>query len=529
MDGSNIIFGFGITILGAAIITTMLAGRLHFVGYVLIAFIYSGISQPIMMHWIWHPKGWMNNNNLFHVPLKIYDHGGALAVHISAGLVGFIGIIFLGRRLLKLKDIDESSLAAESPNSIILGYFLVANGLIGLSLPYSIADRSHNNDYVSVILINSVLSLSGGISASVLLEFILWRQVFNYWVLLRLFQGGIAGLVLTSSFINYCKPPVSFAITFVAGILVSCMSKLLYKTALEDYCNIIPIHLFCGVWSPILQPFFADMSIFSFLWQISCTLIILSSIFMLFTLIFLMLYCNGFLRNQYEANSHLRSLNVLKRSTECPLSRLFVLNDKDAILETGSIGKCPSNLAFGNEIKSSSKLKIQNNIKTRKDSNSSKLNHYIKKQETDIVGREPHLSLKPKNIYTIRKTATNESKNSMSKEKRLCSGDVLSDNDVFKLEDLIAQSNGALTKSNTKKCSAKTKIRRAKSHIKLSKSKRYVDFTKRKLLKRNCKNKNNEYINVCINRSLELIAYDKKYNDGIMSFKVPRVLEYISD
>ncbi|KAK9681163.1 Ammonium Transporter Family [Popillia japonica] len=66
IDGSNIIFGFSIVILGAAIITTMLAGRLHFVGYVLIGFIYSGFSQPIIMHWIWHPKGWMNNNNFSH-------------------------------------------------------------------------------------------------------------------------------------------------------------------------------------------------------------------------------------------------------------------------------------------------------------------------------------------------------------------------------------------------------------------------------------------------------------------------------
>lgn len=484
------------------------------------------------MHWIWHPKGWMNNNNFSHVPLKIYDHGGALAVHMSAGLVGFIGIIFLGRRLLKLSEIDESSLAAESPNSIILGYFLLANGLIGLSLPYNVANRPHSNDLVSVILTNSVLSLSGGISASVLLEFILWKQVFNYWVLLRLFQGGIAGLVVTSSFINYCKPPISFAITFIVGILVSCMSKLSYTTALEDYCNIIPIHLFCGLWSPILQPLFADsanMSIFTVLWQISCTLTISFSLMLLFTVIFLMLYCSGFLRNQYEANSHLRTVHVLNRSTKCPLSRLFALTNKDVILETGSIGKCPSNLSYSNETTSSSKLQMQNDIKCRKDSKSSKSSHNTMKAGADTASRLPNLFFKPKNIYTIRKTATNESKNLSSKEKRFCSGDVLSDNDIFKLEDLIAHSDEAVATSNTNKCNTKAKVRRTKSHIKLTKSKRYIDFSKRKLLKKKCKNKNNALVNICINRSLELIAYDKKYNDGIVSFKVPRVLEYISD
>ncbi|GJQ70525.1 hypothetical protein Trydic_g22929 [Trypoxylus dichotomus] len=471
MDCDNVIFGFGVTIIGSAIITTFLAGRLHFIGYVMISFIYSGLSQPIVMHWIWHQKGWMNNIELVNTPMRIYDYAGALAVHASSGLVGFMGMVFLGRRLLKLKDIDEASLGPESPNTTVLGYVLVANGLIGLSLPYIPVDMFHKNGDVNVILINSVLGLSGGVAASVLLEFVLWREIFNYWVLLRLLQGGIAGLVLLSSYINYCKPPFSFAITFVGGTVTNCLSKLVYRTALEDYCNVVTVHFFCGIWSTALHPFFVDvsaLSIITLLWQIICTAIIISYILMLYTLVFLILYCSGFLRNRHEANSHLRSLRVIRGTRECPLSRLLVLKDDDEMLETGLFGRNATNHSQANsapELRGEDVTKMEDYLKT------SKLDP--KKPESTFIAETIPKNIikvtpKPKNIYTTRKiTAIN--KDSLSKQQPLCSGDGNNGDGIYKLEDLIA-SNERIKNSGVKKgwVSVKPRVLRTRSHIKLN-------------------------------------------------------------
>lgn len=469
--------------------------------------------------------------------VKTRDHSGALAVHASGGLIGIIGMTFLGRRLLKLKSIDESSLGSESPNTIVLGYLLLANGLIGLSLPYNSVDVRQKNHFTSVILLNSVVGLSGGILASVVLEFILWKEVFNYWVLLRLLQGGIAGLVLLSSFINYCNPPALFAVTFIAGILVNCMSKLVYKTALEDYCNIIPIHFFCGIWSPILQPFFANTNSINpieFLWQITSVAIIISFILALFVALFLIVWCSGFLRNQEEENCHTRSLKVIERSEECPLSRLFVLKAVDDILEPGVSGKSPHNLAGDRQTDTIHRLVEEENVEANQIEEKIKSEHEIRKFEVSGNKITPNNLIKPlpksKNIYTVHKILTSD-KNIFLKDQPLCSGDASNDRNVYRLDDLIANKSENVISEDTKKglVNIKLKVLKHKSHIRLSKSNRYIDFSKRKRLKKTRKNKTNALVNVYINRSSELIAYDKKYNDGIITYKVPRFIEYISD
>ena len=49
---------------------------------------------PVVAHWVWHPNGWLRDNDT-----KTYiDFAGAGAVHLLGGASGFIGAVILGSR-----------------------------------------------------------------------------------------------------------------------------------------------------------------------------------------------------------------------------------------------------------------------------------------------------------------------------------------------------------------------------------------------------------------------------------------------
>lgn len=99
----------------AGVVTTFLAGRLHAVAVVVVSLIYAGFIQPLVMYWTWNASSFFHANVLAGYVVSVKDAAGGIAIHVSSGLAGLVGSLFLGRRLLKLKDIDESSIGIGSP------------------------------------------------------------------------------------------------------------------------------------------------------------------------------------------------------------------------------------------------------------------------------------------------------------------------------------------------------------------------------------------------------------------------------
>lgn len=63
----------------------------------------------------------MNRYKLMEHKVSFKDHGGGVVVHFAAGTVALFGAIVLGRRLLRLRDVHDSSVGVESPGSTIIG------------------------------------------------------------------------------------------------------------------------------------------------------------------------------------------------------------------------------------------------------------------------------------------------------------------------------------------------------------------------------------------------------------------------
>ena len=123
------LIGWQAVVTASAICTSCLVGRTNTVGYLLIAIIMAGIVQPFIIHWAWTPKGWMYENNLHNQSVAFRDYGGSAVVHIVGSLTGTIGCIILGRRIIRLRDIDDASVPADSAGTAFAGYLLILLGL----------------------------------------------------------------------------------------------------------------------------------------------------------------------------------------------------------------------------------------------------------------------------------------------------------------------------------------------------------------------------------------------------------------
>nr|CAI5841986.1 unnamed protein product [Callosobruchus analis] len=169
------VFGFCACLIGTAQISTFLTGRVHLSTSIIVTTLYCIIIQPLLMHWIWHDEGWMNKNILLDKRVSVKDYGGDLVVHLSSSLMGFIGAAFLGRRLMRVKDLDERSIGVGQSGSTIIGYILIIAGYIAFSLPTLKYERERApSNYMDTILINNFIALATVLSSITLVAWMLF-------------------------------------------------------------------------------------------------------------------------------------------------------------------------------------------------------------------------------------------------------------------------------------------------------------------------------------------------------------------
>ncbi|VEN46195.1 unnamed protein product [Callosobruchus maculatus] len=331
------VFGFCCCLIGTAQISTFLTGRVHLATSIIVTTLYSIIIQPLLMHWIWHDEGWMNKNILLDKRVSVKDYGGDLIVHLSSSLMGFIGAAFLGRRLMRVKDLDERSIGVGQSGGTITGYILIIAGYIALSLPtlkYE-SERAPKN-FMNIVLINNFIALATGVAVVSILHLLLFRKVFSYWIVLRCIQGGIAGIISIAAAVDAYSWIHCVAVGVVAAVCFFFVSILIHNTALEDYCNVtagVMASSTIGIMAcPILlgsENFGGRSKKIHVLWQFICFLIVLSSITVVAWLLFMLLSMCKVLRNKKEEENHRRALVIKKYLPKRGfMERLFAIDSK---------------------------------------------------------------------------------------------------------------------------------------------------------------------------------------------------------
>lgn len=75
----------------------------------------------------------------------------------------FLGIIFLGRRIIRVSEMDEQSIGREHIATTVIGYIFIIFGYIAFVLPSPISESMKPEDSsLSNILVNSLIALGSG-------------------------------------------------------------------------------------------------------------------------------------------------------------------------------------------------------------------------------------------------------------------------------------------------------------------------------------------------------------------------------
>jgi Amt family ammonium transporter len=224
------------------------AERLKFVAYVYITIILSLFIYPVAGHWIWSGvyvegnQGWLES-------LGFVDFAGSTVVHSVGGWVALAAIIVIGARTGRFSTDIRFPSGSNLPLAS-LGVFLIWLGWFG----FNGGSTLEYNHRVPKILFNTCLAAVWSCLFVTLIHYF-HKQYVNVSESLN---GIIAGLVGITASCHAVSPLEAMLIGLVSGGLMYGGSLWLYKLKIDDALNVVPAHLFAGIWGTLAVALFGD-------------------------------------------------------------------------------------------------------------------------------------------------------------------------------------------------------------------------------------------------------------------------------
>lgn len=297
----------------------------------------------------------MSENTFSGVDVSFKDTAMVLVTSVAGSTAGMIGSAFLGRRMLRVRDIDPGSIGPTAPGTTICGYFFIFIGLLALALPSPVIEEMHSSiDFDVALVITALISVSVGALAVIALHSICYETNFTYWVVLKFFQGALASFVTVSAAYDLYNIPMCTIVALIGALGFIFASEFLFTTSIEDNCNIISIHFVCGILSCLLPPFFGRKGNLGFLenpnvymnamhlvWQVLCCVAVIAIVGVVFATVFLFLYLFDLLRHESEKSAHERAQRVKRETTNAASQETnanYILPNVDP-KEMGDVGR----------------------------------------------------------------------------------------------------------------------------------------------------------------------------------------------
>jgi Amt family ammonium transporter len=217
----------------------------------------AGLIYPLFAHWVWG-GGWLAQlGTNFGMP-GFVDMGGAGVIQVVGGSMGLAVAWILGPRRGKYSD-DGMATAIPGHNivQVLFGCVVALVGWMGLDSAASILFYGAGVTQVVGVVINAMLSASGGCLAAVAITRARYRKPDASLSA----NGWIAGLVAGSAACAMVSPVAAIDIGVIAGALVTYMIEIFeLKLQVDDPGGAISVHAGAGMWGLIAVGLFGHFS-----------------------------------------------------------------------------------------------------------------------------------------------------------------------------------------------------------------------------------------------------------------------------
>jgi ammonium transporter, Amt family len=237
----------------ATIPTGSMAERWTFKSFMVYGILVGAVIYPLYANWVWG-GGWLSklgsNFNLGHGHV---DFAGSSVVHMTGGVLAYVGAKMLGPRLGKFnKDGTPNAMPGHHIPMAIVGCFILAFGWFGFNTGSTLAGSDLR---IGVIAVNTMLASAGGaLSAAMYMWFLYGKPDISMAA-----NGLLAGLVAITAPCAFVTAPVAVLIGVLAGIIL-CLSVFFVERTLkiDDPVGAISVHGVNGAWGVLSLGLFAD-------------------------------------------------------------------------------------------------------------------------------------------------------------------------------------------------------------------------------------------------------------------------------
>jgi len=237
----------------ATIPTGAMAERWKFTAFVVFSFLAVTIVYPVYANWVWG-GGWLSQLGVnFGLGHGQVDFAGSSVVHLTGGVMAFVGAKVLGARQGKFgKDWSVRSMPAHSVPMVVLGTVILAFGWFGFNAGSTLAGTDAQ---IAIIATNTMLASAGGGLAS----YLYLQLRYGKPDVTLVCNGLLAGLVAVTAPCAFIGAGEAMLIGGAAGVLVVLAAVFVErKLHVDDPVGAVAVHGVNGAFGVLAVGLFAN-------------------------------------------------------------------------------------------------------------------------------------------------------------------------------------------------------------------------------------------------------------------------------
>jgi Amt family ammonium transporter len=239
----------------ATIPTGALCERWKFLSFFLFSFVIAALIYPLYANWVWGGGFLSSLGKNFGLGHGHVDFAGSSVVHMTGGVIAFVGASLIGPRLGKYsRDGQVRAIPAHNIPMVVTGTFILAFGWFGFNAGSTL---SGVDTRLAVIACNTMLASAGGACSGCVYS---WSR-FGKPDVTMMCNGMLAGLVAITAPCAFVASWAAVLIGLIAGVLVIEASLWIdTRLRIDDPVGAISVHGVCGAFGALALGVFADGS-----------------------------------------------------------------------------------------------------------------------------------------------------------------------------------------------------------------------------------------------------------------------------
>jgi Amt family ammonium transporter len=237
----------------ATIPTGAMAERWKFLSFCLFSVLIASVIYPVYANWVWG-GGWLSQlGKNFGLGHGHVDFAGSSVVHMTGGVMAFMGAKLIGPRIGKYTPEGKVlPIPAHNIPMVVTGTLILAFGWFGFNPGSTLAGSDVRT---AVIATNTMLaSASGALLACVFV----WLR-FGKPDVTMICNGLLAGLVAITAPCAFVSAGSAVLIGSVAGIVVVLAALFVdQRLKIDDPVGAVAVHGCCGAWGILSVGLFSN-------------------------------------------------------------------------------------------------------------------------------------------------------------------------------------------------------------------------------------------------------------------------------